>query len=88
MSHWYKCYGCGDEHSTDNVCAVCIRCFSFIKAKPAEALRMLEIYRKALREHECPGDGSIDQICSVRIVGNGLKCTATEALAATTEAVK
>lgn len=38
-----------------------------------------ERLRKALKEHECPGDGSIDQACYDRIIGVG-KCSATEAL--------
>lgn len=45
----------------------------------------LKIMRKALKDHECPGDGSTDQECYVRIIIEGKKCTATEALSNASE---
>ena len=51
------------------------RVVGYIESLEAENERLLN----ALREHECSGDGYIEQACYVRIMDGG-KCSATEAL--------
>ena len=51
------------------------RVVCYIESLEAENERLLN----ALREHECSGDGYIEQACYVRIMDGG-KCSATEAL--------
>ena len=62
---------------------------SLIPRGQYDALReKVRVLREALQHHKCPSDGSTDQMCFVRIVADGLKCTATEALAATGDDAK
>ena len=49
----YKCYGCGNEHSTDNVVCYCAPCYSLsIDTGYAHALKRIEQLEGALKEIE------------------------------------
>lgn len=39
----YKCYECGDEHSTDNVAPVCVQCFAKVKQSSSRLVNRLAL---------------------------------------------